>query len=122
MYQLVGTVSETSPARSFLEAASVTAASSSNLAFIDVFTESLRAALRGDDFEPLRRAVRRAEKTGVAVHDLLAAAEYEINESMLDFELTTIHDTAVRLGAIIRDVRRQPDTVALSRPRQAVSA
>jgi hypothetical protein len=122
MYQLVGTIAETSPARSFLEAASVTAPSPSNLAFVDAFTDSLRAALRGDDFEPLRRAVRRAEKTGAAVHDLLAAAEYEINESMLDFELTTIHDTAVRLGAIIRDVRRQPDAMTLAHPCQAVSA
>ena len=122
MYQLAVTAGETSPARNFLEAASVTSPTPSNLAFVDVFTDSLRVALRGDDFEPLRRAVRRAEKSGAAVHDLLAAAEYEINESMLDFGLTTIHETAVRLGAIIRDVKRQADTMALSRPCQAISA
>ena len=122
MYQLATNTSESSPARHFLEAASVTAPTPSNLAFVDVFTESLRVALRGDDFEPLRRAVRRAEMSGAAVHDLLAAAEYEINESMLDFGLTTIHETAARLGAIIRDVRRQPETMALARPRQAISA
>jgi hypothetical protein len=122
MYQLAATVGETSPARHFLEAASVTSATASNLAFVDVFADSLRVALRADDFEPLVRAVRRAEMSGADVHDLLAAAEYEINESMLDFGLTMIHETAVRLGAIIREVRRQPETMALARPRQAISA
>jgi len=122
MYQLATNIGESSPARHFLEAASVTAPTPSNLAFVDVFTESLRLALRGDDFEPLRRAVRRAEMSGAEVHDLLAAAEFEINESMLDFGLTSIHDTAVRLGAIIRDVRRQPDTMTLASPYHAVSA
>jgi hypothetical protein len=122
MYQLAAAASaEISPARHFLESASITAATPSNLAFVDVFADSLRVALRGDDFEPLQRAVRRAEMSGADVHDLLAAAEYEINESMLDFGLTSIHDTAVRLGAIIRDVRRQPDAT-LAHPYQAISA
>jgi hypothetical protein len=123
MYQLATNSADVSPARRFLEAASVTNPTPSNLAFVDAFTESLRSALRGDDFEPLLRAVRRAEMSGADVHDLLAAAEYEINESMLDFGLTTVHDTAVRLGAIIRDVRRQPDAMTLlTSSYQAVSA
>ncbi len=120
MYQLASNVREISPARQFLEAASTTAATPSNLAFVDVFTDSLRVALRADDVEPLRRAVRRAEKSGAAVHDLLAAAEYEINESMLDFGANLLMETAERLGVIIRDVRRAP--AVLSRPRHAVSA
>jgi len=120
MYQLAAIGAESSAARHFLEAASVTPATPSNLAFVDVFADSLRIALRAHDVEPLRRAVRRAEKSGAAVHDLLAAAEYEINESMLDVGLNAIRDTAERLGAIVRDVRRQVTVVA--RPCQAVSA
>src|ERR1700761_7292955 len=100
MYQLAITPAESSPARQFLSAASATPATPSNLAFVEDLTDTLRVALRADDFEPLRRAVRRAEKSGAAIHDLLAAAEYEINESMLDFGIHAVVDTAERLGAI----------------------
>lgn len=86
----------------------------------------MRVALRLDDLEPLRRAVRRAEQSGTAVHDLLAAAEYEIHESLLDQGISVLHDAAMRLGSIIRDVRRTSDTARTaerrSRPRQIAFA
>ena len=110
MYDLANRVGEISPAQHFLSAASVTPASASNLALVDAFIDSMRVALRLDDLEPLRRAVRRAEQSGSAVHDLLAAAEYEIHESLLDQGISVLHDAAMRLGSIIRDVRRTSDT------------
>jgi hypothetical protein len=126
MYQLATAFGGTSPARHFLEAASVTPATQANLAFVDTLTNSLRVALRADDLEPLRRAVLRAEQSGTDVHDLLAAAEYELTESMLDLGLPVLHDAATRLGSIIRDVRRQADAIFAverrSHPRQAVFA
>ncbi len=94
MYQLANAYGETSAARHFLEAASITPATQANLAFVDTLTDSLRVALRGADLEPLRRAVLRAEQSGTDVHDLLAAAEYEITESMLDLGLPALHDAA----------------------------
>ena len=126
MYQLATATTPGSPARQFLEAASVTPATTTNLAFIDAFTDSLRVALRADDLEPLRREVLRAKHSGTDVHDLLAAAEYQLTESLLDQGLTVLHDAATRLGSIIREVRRQADSIRAverrSRPRQAVFA
>jgi hypothetical protein len=126
MYQLANTPGDASPARLFLEAASVTPATSTNLAFVDAFTDSLRVALCADDLEPLRRDVLRAKHSGAEVHDLLAAAEYQLNESLLDLGLPALHDAAARLGSIVRDVRRHFESArAVERrsfPRQAVFA
>jgi hypothetical protein len=126
MYQLATPLGGSSSARHFLEAASATPATPANLAFVDTLKNSLRIALRADDIEPLRRDVLRAKQSGTDIHDLLAAAEYEIHETMLDQGLSVIHDTAVRLGSIIRDVRRQADALPApdrrTRPRQAVFA
>lgn len=106
MYELANGVGEHSSAQHFLVASSMTPATPANLALVGVLRDSLRAALDGHGIEPLRRAVRRAEQCGSAVHDLLAAAEYEINESLLDQGLSVLHDAAVRLGSIVRDARR----------------
>ncbi len=97
-----------------------------NLAFVRALTDSLRVALCADDLEPLRREVLRAAHSGTDVHDLLAAAEYQLTESLLDQGLTVLHDAATRMGSIIREVRRQADTIRTverrSRVRQAVFA
>jgi hypothetical protein len=126
VYQFATAIAPSSPARHFLEAASVTPATPANLAFVEAFTDSLRVALRADDLEPLRRAVLRAKHSGTDVHDLLAAAEYQLNESMLDLGLPALHDVATRLGSIIRDVRRHADSILTverrSHSRQAVFA
>jgi hypothetical protein len=126
VYQFATAIALRSPARHFLEAASVTPATPANLAWVDAFTDSLRVALRADDLEPLRRDVLRAKHSGTDVHDLLAAAEYQLNESMLDLGLPVLHDAATRLGSIIRDVRRQADAIFAverrSHPRQAAFA
>jgi hypothetical protein len=126
MYQLATSRAESSAARHFLEAASVTPATPASLAFVGALTDSLRVALCAGNIEPLRIAVLHAEKSGTDVHDLLAAAEYELTDSLLDQGLAVLHDAATRLGSIIRDVRHQADAGRLAEPRsrrrQAVTA
>lgn len=104
----------------------MTPATRANLAFVEILTDSLRLALSADDLEPLRRDILRAKRSGTEVHDLLAAAEYELTDSLLDQGLTVLHDAATRLGSIIRDVRRQADAVCAperrSRSRRVVTA
>jgi len=126
VYQRATSTGEISPARRFLEAASATPATEMNLAFVGALTDSLRVALYADDLEPLRREVLRAKHSGTDVHDLLAAAEYQLAEGLLDQGLTVLHDAAMRMGTIIREVRRQADSIRTaerrSRVRQAVFA
>jgi hypothetical protein len=126
MYQLAAAPAHSSPARHFLEAASATPATPASLASVRTLTDTLRIALCAGNIEPLRLAVLRAQTSGTDVHDLLAAAEYEVTDSLLDQGLTVLHDAATRLGSIIRDVRRQADAVCTAerrtRSRQAVMA
>ena len=126
MYQLATPAGEMSSARHFLEAASVTPPTATNLAFVGALTDSLRVALCADDLEPLRREVLRATHSGTDVHDLLAAAEYQLTESQHDQGMTVLNDAATRMGSNIREVRRQADSIRTverrTRARHAVFA
>ncbi len=104
MYQTAPHVSLQYGADPFLTACTSTAPTRDNVAHVRSLASLLRLALDAGDLNPLQQYVAALRDRCADLADLIAAAQYEVTETLMQLPVRKLHDAVRHLANIVRQI------------------